>query len=403
MKLAFFIPINPEHLNLGMGVRTITFAKYLHKRGIKIDIFNTIPLSNKDIELIKQNLNGYKNINFKNILNLNINSKDIYNYKYVFQRFSTIVPLFKMTMTKLTYINYDAFWIFTPSPQHMALINLVFYRKFFNSKMSPLILDWPMDYSLKTNELLSSIAFIPRFSLSNTVDGITLPNIELLPQVLLHRRKSKKLSNIFLVPHGIDTTKFAPINKNSAKDRLGLKDFIILRMGSYYRMPIDVLIPIVRELKKSLPNFKLVSIGGLVSDIERAKNLVRRFKMEDVVEIVGVVPEEKLPYYIAAADVCLYYDINVERLDLPTKLFYFMSMGKTILALRTKGIRNTFFKKSIFFVDSLNDFPNKIKKIYDNPDVIKNMEQTIRSESIMYDWNNVVDCFLNIIKDLTTS
>jgi len=394
IRVAFLTTLTKEHLDLGMGVRTFKFAVYLHKlTKFQIDLWNTIPLPKQECEYLHDRARKHGIGFYCTSVQSYINTEKIFSTLGVFPRLLSIPHTTATFLKELK--EYDYVWIFQPVPQHSSLPFIKMLYNVKNNSFPILILDWPMDYS---NIGPNVVTFLYRYLLANSVKAITVPNKELVDQVRTYARITS--NNIYILPHGIDTSVFKPLPNHYAKTRIGIDDkFVILRMGSYSRMPIKPLIPLIKKLSHTIKNILLLSIGGTLSQVEEARRLVRVYDTHDLIRVEGIIPEEELQYYIASSDVCLFYDIMTKRKDFPTKILYFMAMKKPIVALKTDGIKETLKGISIL-VPTINEFYEAIMRIYRNPDEVREISEKAYLEARKYDWNNVVKKFLFILSNV---
>jgi D-inositol-3-phosphate glycosyltransferase len=120
---------------------------------------------------------------------------------------------------------------------------------------------------------------------------------------------------IGVVPCGVNTDLFRPVDRAAARQELGFSDEkILLFVGR-----IDPLKGIDR-LMKAVPllqhrqGLRLVIIGGddnSQGEVNKLKRLAVEIGIHDSITFQGLVNQEKLPYFYSAADVCVvpsYYE-----------------------------------------------------------------------------------------------
>jgi len=120
---------------------------------------------------------------------------------------------------------------------------------------------------------------------------------------------------IGVVPCGVNMGLFKPVDKITARQKLGFTDEkIVLFVGRIDPLKgIDKLIRSISLLKNS-EKIRLVVVGGDENsqpELEKLKNLADELNIRDHVDFRGLVKQEKLPYFYSAADICVvpsYYE-----------------------------------------------------------------------------------------------
>jgi len=150
------------------------------------------------------------------------------------------------------------------------------------------------------------------------------------------------IKKVYLLPHGIDTSMFAPRNKVKTRLKLGLnpKDFIVIFAGvfqGYYR--IDIVIKAIHKLisEKSIKNIRLLIVGWGPKVDEYIK-LVKALKLSKNVYFVGPKPRQEIPEYLICSDVGLIPRDNNPSLSyaIPLKFTEYCSCALPIVASSAK-------------------------------------------------------------------
>jgi len=126
---------------------------------------------------------------------------------------------------------------------------------------------------------------------------------------------STQAEKISVVPCGVNLELFRPLDKEAARQQLGFADDkIILFVGRIE--PLKG----AEQLLKAMPYLqngqvpRLVIIGGDENsqyEMERLQELSRELNIEDSVNFLGLIKQERLPYFYNAADACVipsYYE-----------------------------------------------------------------------------------------------
>lgn len=153
---------------------------------------------------------------------------------------------------------------------------------------------------------------------------------------------------VVVVPCGVNLSMFRPLPVAEARAKLGLADEgVVLYVGRIE--PIKGLETLVhafalcRREARSGPRLRLYVIGGNENGeeyahnaaLERLKGLVRVSGLGELVSFLGPLPQEELPTYYAAADVCVlpsrYESFGVVALES-------LACGTPVVASRVGGL-----------------------------------------------------------------
>ncbi len=113
-----------------------------------------------------------------------------------------------------------------------------------------------------------------------------------------------------VIPPGVDTALFRPFDADTSRRRLNLDgDRIILFVGRPDPMKrLDLLLHALAEIAPTTPGIKLVVVGGQDDASRghggRSRRLAERLGVADRVEFRGLAPQDELPLYYSAADLC---------------------------------------------------------------------------------------------------
>ena len=115
---------------------------------------------------------------------------------------------------------------------------------------------------------------------------------------------------ISIIPCGVNLELFRSLEKEIARSHLGLDgERIILFVGRIDPIKgIDKLLMAMTYLEKR-QRLRLVVIGGdeyCRDEVERLKGLSQSLQIHDSVTFLGLVEQEKLPYFYSAADLCVF-------------------------------------------------------------------------------------------------
>ena len=159
----------------------------------------------------------------------------------------------------------------------------------------------------------------------------------------MSRKFGVKENYIFDAPVGADLEKFRlDIDGQWVRDKYGIEGGMVLYIGQLHGAQyVDILIKAANVVLHKSPNLKFLIVGEgfLMSELQKQ---VFDLGLEDKVIFTGAIPHEEVPFYIAAADICVapFKDTEVTRCKSPLKIVEYMAMGKIIVASCAGEVRN---------------------------------------------------------------
>jgi glycosyltransferase involved in cell wall biosynthesis len=218
-----------------------------------------------------------------------VRSQKISSYKFLFNLFLK-VPFLRTSKSSIIHIN---------RPDDM-LPFVIFSRK--NKKICTLHGVGYSDIYFKKGKFIGwAYRVIERYTLKRA-DRIIAVNENTKN---FYTKKYPWLKDkIIIIPIGIDTKLFRPMDKHNIKEKYGFKeeDKIILYVGRFKREKgLDLLLESFKYVKREIPTGKLV-LAGDGRERENLKNLVKEFKLNDVI-FMGVLEHNKIPEILNCADV----------------------------------------------------------------------------------------------------
>lgn len=144
---------------------------------------------------------------------------------------------------------------------------------------------------------------------------------------------------IHLIPCGVDLRTFRPLDREESRQRLGLNgDKVLLYVGRIESLKgVELLVHTVAQLDTCEPVRALVvgEDNGQDNELARIRRLTATLQVADAFDFVGRVPQEELPVYYSAADVCVvpsfYESFGLAALEA-------MACGTPVVASRVGGI-----------------------------------------------------------------
>ncbi|MBU2607978.1 MAG: glycosyltransferase, partial [Chloroflexi bacterium] len=202
---------------------------------------------------------------------------------------------------------------------------------------------------------------------------------------------------ISVIPCGVNLDLFRPVDKATARRRLGFGDNkLILFVGRIEPLKgIDQLIRAIGYLADDLQP-RLVIIGGgedSQDEIARLRQLAENLNIADSVTFLGLIEQERLPLFYSAADVCVnpsYYEtfglVALESL----------ACGTPVVATDVGGFRDVICSGETGYVlpdNSPCQMADKIAAAISEPDADSRNALSIRASVSQYSWSNIARAF----------
>jgi D-inositol-3-phosphate glycosyltransferase len=161
-------------------------------------------------------------------------------------------------------------------------------------------------------------------------------------KTLLMRLYDAGDARVSVIPCGVNLDRFTPINRIAARSALGLATDAqyLLFVGRLEPLKgLELLIDALAELEDSAPVLLVAGGDARAADyMGRLRDQAARLGLGERVRFVGAVPQERLPLYYSAADVCVvpsYYEsFGLVALEA-------MACGTPVVASRVGGLTGT--------------------------------------------------------------
>jgi D-inositol-3-phosphate glycosyltransferase len=212
-------------------------------------------------------------------------------------------------------------------------------------------------------------------------------------------------SRVTVVPCGVDTEVFRPLNRIEARKRLGLpqRSPIVLFVGRIEPLKgIDVLLRAVSHIDGRLG---VLVIGGDGKDLARKAELATlaaELRIADKITFLDAVPHDDLPLYYNAADVCVvpsYYEsfglVAVEA----------MACGVPVIASRVGGLKETVQDgQTGYLVPWLcpEPFAERLELLLNNEPLRRSLGREARMAAERYRWSEVAARVEDVYHDLVS-
>ena len=212
------------------------------------------------------------------------------------------------------------------------------------------------------------VEYLTLFLCDKTIDKLIVPT-EKTKELFKDKYKVKR--DVYVIPSGIDTTRFYKenIDKNeiiNLKKDLGLKktDFIVLYVGRIAKeKSIDFLINNFNSVLKRIPKAKMIIVGD-GPDIKDLIDLTRKKGLENKIIFTGKAPWTDVPKYYSLCD--LFVTASKTETQGLT-VIEAMGASKPVVAIRDESFELMITdKKDGLFFDDEKSYVDMIYEVYKN-------------------------------------
>lgn len=227
-------------------------------------------------------------------------------------------------------------------------------------------------------------------------------------QYYLHNIRGLKKKDIIVAPNTIDPDIFLNYKINSKIVNRFKNNFILLYLGSVAkRRGIDTAIQGISKLKKTIPDIKLVIVGGKTRDTAELKKMTNDLKINKYVIFEDWQHLSLFPSYIKASDICISPLKRNKHHDttLANKLFQYMSMGKPVIVSDCPA-QAAIVKENncglVYQAENVNDFTEKVLELYNNIRLRTQMGSNgKKAVADTYNWEKTGKNFVNLYHRLS--
>jgi len=227
-----------------------------------------------------------------------------------------------------------------------------------------------LDYKLIPSRILQPLGKILESKNMNNADLVLSINEGLRDYTI---RMGASRAKTRVIRAGIDSQTFNPnIDGKGIREEYGIKrdDIILFFMGWLYNFSgLKEVALELAKIREEKPNVKLLIVGDgdAFDDLQRIK---AEYNLDSQMILTGKQPYEKIPEFIAAADICLlpaYPDEEIMRDIVPIKMYEYMAMSKPVITTELQGIMKEFGDDNgVIYVNKTEDALKKAIELIDN-------------------------------------
>lgn len=180
-----------------------------------------------------------------------------------------------------------------------------------------------------------------------------------------------------VIPNGVNTSLFRPLDKIACRKKLGLEQgYFYLGFVGMFRpwQGLDTLLLGMKIIKEMGHNKIRCLLAGDGDGVEILREMVKEYGLEEVIIFTGKIRYEEVPIYMNSFDVCLapFKKERNEKIGLsPLKLYEYLACARPVIASKVRGVTEVIENGNCGFLiepDNAQDLASKIVKSYNEQD-----------------------------------
>jgi D-inositol-3-phosphate glycosyltransferase len=215
----------------------------------------------------------------------------------------------------------------------------------------------------------------------------------------LVREYGADASRVVVVPPGVDLSMFQPTDRDEARSKIGYgPGRIVLFVGRLERLKgVDIAIRALALLRdRRHDDVRLLILGedsrdGDESEKDRLMNFASTVGVRDRVDFLGSVAHHELPFFYAAADICVMpsYSESFGLVALEAQ-----ACGRPVVGSGVAGLRSVVRDEvSGYLIDDQDPaaYAERIGRLLDNPELAQQMGRRGRLLAQRFSWTRTAD------------
>ncbi|MDB6033853.1 MAG: glycosyl transferase group 1 [Verrucomicrobiales bacterium] len=237
-------------------------------------------------------------------------------------------------------------------------------------------------------------------------DKVITPNIAF--KELFVRRKCPA-DKIHIVMNSPKTEIFNPELYPAAKPEVAgpKKPFKLMYHGLLVdRHGLDTAIEAVDLLRSRIPTIEFHIFGRPTPYMEEMEQLIAKLGLKEIVIYHGPKTQKEIAQAIMQIDLGLIPNKRsaFTEINMPTRIFEYLAMGKPVVSPDTKGIRDYFDRKTMLFFEpgDRKDLANVILEAYSNPERLDEVLHLGMQVYEKHTWHVQNEHLLSVVQGLLT-
>jgi glycosyltransferase involved in cell wall biosynthesis len=161
-------------------------------------------------------------------------------------------------------------------------------------------------------------------------------------RTLLEQLDLRPPAQVAVLPDAFDPQLYAPRPRDEARHGLGLDLHapLVVYAGLTFRYRrLDLLLDAVAQARREGTDLRAVLVGGREQEIAELREQAARLGITAFVTFAGPQPQERVPPFLAAADILAVPDTVTDVTASPLKLFEYMAMGRAVVCPDLPALR----------------------------------------------------------------
>jgi glycosyltransferase involved in cell wall biosynthesis len=185
----------------------------------------------------------------------------------------------------------------------------------------------------------------------------------------------------------------------------GVRPFKLMYHGLLVkRHGMDLAIQAMACLRPRIPQIEMHLYGEQTQFMTWLMGEVSQWKLEEAVHYHGYKPLPEIADAIASIDLGVIPNRlnSFTRINLPTRIFEYLAMGKPVIAPRTQGIADYFKDEEIIYFEpgNVDDLARKMEWVYQHPAETRSVVERGRKVYKKYSWELERSRWTGLVKGL---
>jgi glycosyltransferase involved in cell wall biosynthesis len=197
-------------------------------------------------------------------------------------------------------------------------------------------------------------------------------------------------------------------SRQPSATRESSKQFVMMYHGSLVeRHGLDLAVSAVGKVREKIPGAELRIYGCRTPFLERVMDSVRKLELSDAIRYLGPMNLEKIPAAIRECHVGVIPNRRsvFTEINMPTRIFEFLSQGKPVIAPQTSGIQDYFGPQELvlFELGNADDLAAKMEYVFEHPEETATMVELGQKVYRAHKWSGEQARFISLVDGLLNS